>query len=290
MEKAVLKTLVYADIFDYPLKAWEIHKWLIGKSATLQQIEKTVGMLEKKNIIQSKGGIYFIKGRSSITRIRTSRESFSRKNLFWAKGVAFIFKIIPWVKMVGLSGSLAMNNAKYQDDIDFFIVTQRNRIWITRILLLGLLEVLGKRRKKRDSKREARGKFCINILLEESQLEQYNKDIYIAHEVLQMKPLWSRDNIYTRFLEDNNWVFNHLPNWATIEKSTQKPVKKKEKSAGFLPLDYLEGFLKWFQLKKMGIPKGDEQISDRSLFFHPQDNRKTILELYKTRLMKMKVR
>src|SRR5262245_34090416 len=48
MESAILKTLIYADIFDYPLKAWEIHKWLISKKkCELSEVEESLRRLVK---------------------------------------------------------------------------------------------------------------------------------------------------------------------------------------------------------------------------------------------------
>lgn len=217
MEKAILKTLIYADIFDYPLKINEIHKWLIKKKALPRQVEKVLGKLYQVSRIKYKGEYYFLKRRNGLVAKRKRKEKQSAIYFRKAKILCQILKIIPWVKLVGISGGLVMENAGKKDDIDLFIVTSKNRLWISRLLILGLLSLTGQRRKREDQGRKIAGKLCVNILLEEDELEQQNKDIYTAHEVLQMKVLWQRDGVYSKYLEDNQWAFKFLPNWITTE-------------------------------------------------------------------------
>jgi hypothetical protein len=35
---------------------------------------------------------------------------------------------------------------------------------------------------------------------------------YVAHEILQMKPVFSKDNAYGRFITSNAWVYRFYPN------------------------------------------------------------------------------
>ncbi|MBI3109639.1 hypothetical protein HYZ06_01220 [Candidatus Daviesbacteria bacterium] len=265
MEKAILKTLIYADIFDYPMTLREVHKWLIGKKANLRQVEKA---LRKKDLRVAK---------------RRYRERQSAIYLKKAKFISLFLKIIPWIKLVGVSGSLAMNNAGKKDDIDLFLITAKNRLWISRLLVLGLLILTGQRRKRGDLPTRVAGKICINTLLEEDRLEQKNKDIYLAHEVLQMRVLWQREGVYQKYLEDNSWAFKFLPNWISssdLRRNIHKSLIINHKSF----FDFIESIAKWFQLKIMQQPKGMERIEDGALYFHPQDVRGKILALYKQKL------
>ena len=70
MEKAILKTLAYADIFDYPMTLREIHKWLINKKANLRQVEKVLSKLSKKGKVKSKKEYYFLARREEIVKRR----------------------------------------------------------------------------------------------------------------------------------------------------------------------------------------------------------------------------
>lgn len=283
MEKAILKTLTYADIFDYPLTLREIYKWLINKKATLQQIEK--------KLPQQK--YYYLPGREGLVKIRKQKEKQSKVYLRKAKVICQLLKVIPWIKLVGISGGLAMENAGVKDDIDLFIITGKNRLWISRLLALGLLSLTFQRRKVNDPGGKIAGKLCINTLLEEDRLEQKNKDIYLAHEVLQMKVLWQRDGIYSKYLENNSWVFKFLPNWTTQVKSeiprlrSGQEFKVQSDNAKFKSFNFLEKLVKKFQLQIMQEPKGMERIEDGALYFHPQDVREKILALYKQKLARL---
>lgn len=213
MEKAILKTLIYADIFDYPLKVYEIHKWLIGKQASLRQVEKAVEKLRVKGKVVRGEDYYFLPGRHQLLAKRQRRQQQSVKYFRKAKLLTVILKLIPWIKLIGISGGLAMENAQKGDDIDLFIITAKNRLWISRLLALGLLSLTGQRRKVGQNGKKVAGKLCLNILLEEDRLAQINKDIYLAHEVLQMRVLWQREKVYSKYLSENTWVFKFLPNW-----------------------------------------------------------------------------
>ena len=170
---------------------------------------------------------------------------------------------------------------------------QKNRLWISRILLLLILELLGKRRKRGENLSETAGKVCINILLEEDQLVQQNKNIYLAHEVLQMRPLWQKDGIYQKYLADNDWVFKFLPNWTSSgngQWTMDNGQFKKENSQFSIPnsqLNLLEQICRWLQLRYMGKPTGLEKISENALYFHPQDHKLKILTEYQKRIKKI---
>ncbi|MBI2019608.1 hypothetical protein HYS95_03010 [Candidatus Daviesbacteria bacterium] len=281
MEKAILKTLIYAGIFNYPLKINEIHKWLVGKRSTLRQIEKAIQSQESR--IKSQGRYFFLKNQNGLVARRKRAEKQSEAYFQKAKMLSYILKVVPWIKLVGVSGGLAMNNAGKSDDIDLFIITGKNRLWISRLLVIGLLSLVSQRRKRIDKGRGIAGKLCLNILLEEDRLEQKNKDIFVAHEVLQMRPLWQRDGVYSRYLADNEWVFKYLPNWISCQSQKSK-VKSQKYNSKFKSFDLIENLAKWFQLKIMRKPQGMERIEEGALYFHPNDCREKVLSEYRQRL------
>ncbi|MBI2594036.1 hypothetical protein HYW44_05345 [Candidatus Daviesbacteria bacterium] len=306
MEKAILKTLAYYDIFEFPLKAWEVHKWLIGppsgragKSASLKQVEKKLKKLNQESRlsrgspkaarIMNKGDYFFLTGKKGLVKERVRREKVSKRHYQTAKLISLLFKVIPWVKLVGVSGSLAMMGSREQDDIDIFIVTGKNRIWITRLFLIILTSLTGIRRKRREKILSAAGKVCINLILEEDNLAQRKKNIYLAHEVLQMHVLWQKEDLYSKFLHDNEWVFRYLPNWRTGVKSQNVKRKTQSYNANLKSnqiIDWFEGLAKRVQLKIMNGPSGSERIESGALYFHPEDKGKKILEEYKSRISK----
>lgn len=299
MEKAVLKTLIYRDIFDYPLTIFEIHRWLISRKANLRQVEVAVGRLVKNHKCKVQNGYHFLPGRSGTVSKRAERARQSKLYFRKAFLTSQLLKLIPWIKLVGISGGLAMENAGRMDDIDLVLITSKKRLWISRLLTLGILELTGQRRKVSDSKVMAAGKVCCNLILEEDYLEQKNKNIYTVHEVLQMKVLWQRGNIYSKYLSDNEWVFKFLPNWvgSGIARDPAILSLREAKRRGNLSSNQdsyaslgmtLENLAKRFQLKIMKKPKGKERIEKGALYFHPFDYSKDILKRYKLEIEKLK--
>ncbi len=286
--KAVLKTLIYYDIFGFPLKAWEIHKWLTSRQVSLQQVEKILKKLGQGIDVQHQGDYWFLSGRKALVKQRLEKERISKQHFQTARYVSMVFKIIPWVKMVGVSGSLSMMGSGKKDDIDLFIVTQDKRIWVSRLLLIFLTSLTGLRRRRREKVLQANGKICINLILEESNLAQKKRNIYLAHEVLQMRLLWQRDEVYSRFLHANDWAFKYLPNWRSGVMESQKSKVRSQKHSSKVKSSgvvyWLEEAARNFQLKVMGSPDKSERIENGALYFHPEDKGVKILEEYRKRV------
>lgn len=220
VQKAILRTIVYADIFEYPLSEKEIYRFLISnfqfsRHAVGQAISNFQKNLENLNSkIQKKNNLYFLKGREEIVEIRQKREKESEKKIKITQRIANLLKFIPTIKLVGITGALAMNNANKDDDIDFLIITAKDRLWITRGLVVVLLRILGIYRRPNKIK----DKICPNMFLDESHLliPKQEQDLFIAHEVCQLKPLWNKNQMYNQFIKQNLWVKKYLTNWKPL--------------------------------------------------------------------------
>lgn len=297
--RAILKTLTYCDIFDYPLTEAEIWKRLIRhKDTKLQRVKAAKGQSFKEVLfslerVKEKGNFYFLKGREHIVDIRKERENWSREKLKIAKEIASLLKLIPSIKLVGITGALAVENSDKLDDIDLFIVTSPKLIWITRFFTTVLVEMTGKRRHPGQA--DVSDKICLNMFVDEEHLsiDKKERDLFSAHEVVQMKPIWDRDNTYKKFLDVNIWVRKFLPNaFVNLEhitkniklfNKTQSRPKNKKKflvhSSWFI-VRLLEESSKRFQLWYMRKRRTKEVIRDGVIRFHPQDARKWVMEKY----------
>lgn len=301
MKKAILRTLAYADIFDYPLKKEEIWQFLLSDVRyRLLDISKT--LLKRIPQIFQKEGLYFLKGREKIVDTRKKRERWSEEKLKLARRTTNWLKLIPTIKMVAVTGALAMGNSDIKDDIDLLIVTSKNRLWLTRLLTVFLVELVAKRRHPGDlparpaggpagrQGKNVKDKICLNMFSDEDHLRVPKKEqnLFSAHEVCQLKPLWSRDWVYERFLGDNLWVRKYLPNGMGTEKLKNGRTKKQKSFSvsqflSFL-VDLLERFTYRLQLAYMESHKTTEITEPGRIRFHPQDARVWVLKEYKKRL------
>lgn len=211
MKKAILRTLAYADVFDYPLKKEEIYRFLI--SSIKYQVSSVSQALKGLPQISQEEGFLFLKGREKIVAVRKKREKESQKKLAIAQRTGRWLRLIPFIKMVAVTGALAMKNSQRKDDVDLLIVTSKNRLWLTRLLTVFLIEIVARRRRPGD--KEFANKICLNMFLDKDHLSvpEKEQDLFSAHEVCQMKVLWEKDETYQKFLKENQWVKRFLPNW-----------------------------------------------------------------------------
>jgi len=145
VKKEILATLAYSDIFDYPLTIQEVWQWLIMENLKFKTVLRSEILLRRKkvkfkNALESllkekhcvfKDGFYFLPARETIVAIRRQREEWSEEKIRRAKIVAQILRFIPWIKLIGLTGTLARKNTKKDDDIDLFFIIAQNRLWIS---------------------------------------------------------------------------------------------------------------------------------------------------------------
>jgi len=212
LQKAVVQTLAYADVFDYPLKKEEIFSFLLAKKAANRfELAKVLAQLGSQ--IDQSGCFYFLKGRKNLILIRKKREKWSQKKLKIAFRTARWLKLIPWVQMVAVTGGLSLKNASKDDDIDFLIVAKKNRLWLSRFFSVLLVELMGRRRRPQD--KDFENKICLNMFLDGAHLAlpPKERDLFTAHEVIQLRPIWDRNQTYHKFIKANQWVKQFLPNW-----------------------------------------------------------------------------
>ncbi len=71
-EKAILRTLIYADIFDYPLTIKEIGKYLIRFKIQSRSDRDKITVKDLK-FIKYKNSFYYLTGRKNIVNTRRER-------------------------------------------------------------------------------------------------------------------------------------------------------------------------------------------------------------------------
>jgi hypothetical protein len=203
LEDAILRTILYADVFNFPLRLEEIHHFLIADTPTsLHRVEEALTRSRRlsKSIVCVDG--YFMRaGREELVALRRARTAAS--DTLWAEALRYgrWMSRLPFVRMVALTGALAMRNAVDNDDIDYLIVTSERRVWLARaasIVLVRLARLRGIH-------------LCPNYVLAETALCQEKRDLFMAHEITQMIPLFGW-TLYERMRQENDWVERLLPN------------------------------------------------------------------------------
>jgi len=216
LDKSILKTLIFFDIFDYPLTAIEIWKWLYrpGEKYRLSQVKHALsGSQDLSDKIETAEGFYSLKGRIHNFFRSKHNNNLAERKFSKAVRLAKFYRFIPFVRMMAVVNSLAYSNAKENSDIDFFIITAKNKIWLARFFTIFFVRIFGLRHKQ-ESNRDA---FCMSFFVEEDYLNiknvmLHNKDIYMPYWVQQMMPIYDPDGLYGKFLQANSWFRDYLPN------------------------------------------------------------------------------
>jgi hypothetical protein len=204
---AILQTLLYADVFQFPMTDREIHHFLIGMTATPDQIQQTLaGSRWVAARIECGGGYWALRANETdgldIRTQRERRESASAELWSRVERYGTLLAHVPFVRMTALTGALAMHNAPTsQDDLDYLLVTAPGRVWLARalvVIIVRLARLLGVN-------------LCPNYVLAQTALAQEPHNLYIAHEIAQMIPLAGFD-IYEALRTANAWTEMLLPN------------------------------------------------------------------------------
>lgn len=279
MRRRILRTLNYADIFDYSLTTSEVAKYLISDTEVpIDTVQKNLKIFADSKQIDTDGEFYFLNGREKIVELRKKRAGWSKEKWQVAHETMEKLKKIPGIKLIGITGALAMDNCQKDDDIDLLIITAGNSLWLVRLMVFLFTPILGiNRRKPKD--REVKNKICFNLFLEENHLKIGSENLFLAHEICQVKPIFDRDNIYNRFIKENEWVKKYLPN--AIKITNHQPLSTNNNKGLFYFLNTIAFRLQYFYMK----PKiTNEKVGLYQAFFHPQNLEEKILKEYQQRL------
>ena len=219
IERAILATLHYHDLFDYPLSLDELKQWLYQYQLTSNsKIEKTINKLVQAGKLTSKSEFLLLPGREKIARSRQRKEKESYQKVLKAKKIVRYLQAVPGILMIGLTGNVAMGNAQKEDDIDLLIITRANHLWLVRLVVMIWLQLLGiKRQPQKESL--TKDKICPNLWLDETALVISEQNPYIAHEILAVQTLFDKNQTYRRFCRVNKLICAFLPNNSKFVKN-----------------------------------------------------------------------
>lgn len=276
LDDAVLSAIIYFDIFNYPVTKDEIKAYTTVKLSRDHTIDACLDRLKKKGKIGVADGYYYLTPQKKNVKLRKTRSNHSNFKRRVANFYISIIKIIPTVKLVAITGALAMSNSKESDDIDLLIISSKNRLWTTRFLVNLLLFPA----KRSPNSNKQKNKACINILIDESDMQIRDQNLYTAHEIAQMKVVYIKENTYRKFLQVNKWLYKYLPNWKPHKEPIVYSRSGKISTPNSSVLTKIENILKKFQLSYMKSKVTTEVIGETQLFFHPKDMQRKILSRY----------
>ena len=292
LERSILKTILYSDLFEYPLTPDEIAHYLVGMSSSADRVQASLaGPIWLDGQITRVGSYITTRGREALVKRRLDRALSSDRLWRRARRFVRVLGCLPFVRMVGVTGALAMHNSADGDDIDVLIVTARDRVWLTRALSVLLVYI---------------GKFfgdtlCPNYVISENALALEARTLFVAHEFIQMVPVYGLA-VYDRMRAANCWINPLLPN-ATRPYRAEPELRpgmigRAIKRLGEWLLsgrigDLLEAWEMQRKLRKfqpqLGRPDGDAILDRDHVKGHFNDYGPPVMRLYAEQLMHFKL-
>jgi predicted nucleotidyltransferase len=214
VKENILATLAYFDLFNYPLTRAEIYLFLQNKY-DYDFFDDALESLLLSGDIFLFDKFYTLHNDHYLVVHRLTGNKKADELIKIALRVGELLIRFPYVRGIAISGSLSKNYADEKSDIDLFVITAKNRLWIARTFM-HCLKKLTFVVKKEDY-------FCMNYYIDEQQLEITEKSIYTAIEVGTLIPLQG-DVIFEKFYAANLWIKNFIPN-KIMRVSSAKPVK-----------------------------------------------------------------
>ncbi len=208
--KNLIRTFLYFDIFQYPLHKHELSIAVQNHTILQESLDELISL----GVVEQKNDLFFLKGKTYEKRIvkQSASSHFYKK----AKGYASLINKFPFVRGVYISGSLSKDWADETTDVDYFIITSPQRLWLCRTMLILFKKIFLLNSRKY---------FCLNYFIDTDHLEIEEKNIFTATEVSFLKPLIN-EKLYQEFIGSNQWVKDYYPLYPLV--SMESLVQQKE--------------------------------------------------------------
>ena len=193
--------LLYFDHFSHPLEREEVFE-LLNPSAGYDTFLRAMEDLIARGYVGEESGYYFLMNGRSDIRERVEKVKKTKKYFRVAAWISRLIFWHPFVRAVFISGSLSKNAISRKDDIDFFVISESGRLWVSRFALMLFKKIFLLNSKKY---------FCINYFIDTESLIIPDHNIFTAVELAFMKPL-QNPALYEKFIASNGWIRQYFPN------------------------------------------------------------------------------
>ena len=221
IREGCLMCLHYIGIFKYPLTPEQMLHFTPFIS-TPDEIENEMNQLIADDLAFMIDGYYMKEKDPAWISERQAGEERAIKLLHRSTKYVKIISSFPFVRGVAISGSLSKFYATEEPDIDYFIITARNRLWIARTLLHMF--------KKLTFISGHEHYFCMNYFIDNEALSIEHPNLYSAIELKTLLPVYNKE-LMEQFAASNSWADEYLPNHPGAENYTyllrqrRKPCK-----------------------------------------------------------------
>lgn len=222
----MIRTLLYFDIFSYPLKEEEIYRCLDQEDICAKDFSQCLHDMRSRGLLYSNREFYMVRPEPAWVDRRLKGNKLAEERLQKAYKVSRFIAKFPFVRGVMLSGSLSKGYMEEESDIDYFIVTRPGRLWIARTTLVLYKKIFLLNSHKN---------FCVNYFIDTDHMVIEDKNLFTATEVVFLYPTVG-PAIYKNLWEANTWVQQWYPIFPARELNTCQKT----------PRTWVKRFGEWF--------------------------------------------
>lgn len=210
VREGILDLLAYFAVWGLKLDFNTLYQYLQVNTSHLA-VKKQLNNLIKRGKVKQQGELYGL-AKHSYPNQKT-QQALQTKLLQKAKRWSRVFGLLPSVKSVAVVNSAAFGNVHAESDIDLFIVTSPNRIFLTKGLLMYGLKAL----KQLEDKATSAGRFSLGMFITthgvkmEKDMMKVN-DPHLAYWLITAKPMYGAQNWYA-VLRKDPYLEKTLPNY-----------------------------------------------------------------------------
>jgi hypothetical protein len=208
----ILSIVLYFDVFAWPLTRAELARFVApGDPAA---VDRVVGALVAEGRLAEAGGFVFLPGGEPSVERR--RQAARRAEATWpsARRAAAVLARFPFVRAVLVTGGLSKGSAADDSDVDFLLVVEPGRVWLTKTMLQVVRKGLP---------RPIRECLCTNYLVAADHLLLDDRNAYTAIELVTAVPMYNGP-LCAAFLEANAWARDYVPGFeAWVERAHNAP-------------------------------------------------------------------
>ncbi len=207
-EQSLLATLAYYGALRWPLTVVELAEHMIPCGGDLHSFGSLVASLELLEVagrVRGESGLYVVGDvPANIADYRVSRQATSADKWRAMLSSARWLPVVPYVRMMSASGSLAMGSSALESDWDMFVIVRSGRLYTARLGLLAVAWLCGRLRTKR--MKTAPDRFCFNHIITTDSLSMRHRSLYTAQAISCLVPFYDSWGYAARFRQANAWV------------------------------------------------------------------------------------
>jgi radical SAM superfamily enzyme YgiQ (UPF0313 family) len=232
-QQAVLRALAYRQVFNSPLSADEVWRFLDTSGVSISEVASALQRLQTAGLVASRDGWFWIAEMDDPMARWSANRDRADEAMPQALAVGRGLMRMPFVDGVAISGSLSKRSLAEDGDFDFLIITRPGRLWLVYALLRFY-------RQKLPSPQM----LCSNYLLASHKLALERRDVFTAMEMATLIPVAGRDFL-VRMQQLNLWANDYLPNRPVLESIDEPEYTVPRKLAEFALRWPLGGLLDW---------------------------------------------